>query len=88
MEKRKLGIVPITQELELKDFTWKIKDITIDVDNVSVSVDVVMWENHAKHERTFKFNPNVGSPAYNKLVDIINVTQNKIETFGQFKDSI
>lgn len=55
MEYYKDGTVQITAELTLKDFTWKIKGTCYNWETHKAIIEVVMWENHYTHSRSFAF---------------------------------
>lgn len=42
-------------DIELKNFEWKIKGVTYDWDNDLALVEVHAWEKHKVHSRTFSF---------------------------------
>lgn len=84
---RKTGTVQVTDELELKDFNWTIDNIRIDITNKEVTVEVLMWENHHKHSRVFRFTPNPGTAVHTKLVDLFDIAKAKLLTMPMFEGS-
>lgn len=84
---KKTGTIQLTGELTLKDFSWEIARVDIDVLNKEVKIEVLMWENHFKHSRVFTFTPNVGSVAYTKVTDFIDLAKARLLAMPMFKDS-
>lgn len=51
----KEGTIQITADLELKDFTWQLESIHWHISTRKLTLEVLMWEKHLKHSRSFTF---------------------------------
>jgi hypothetical protein len=83
----KEGTTTLTEDLTLKDFTWDISNIFIDVENKEVKVEVLMWEKHHRHSRVFTFKPAQGTSTFTKIVDLINIAKTRLLTMPMFQGS-
>jgi hypothetical protein len=57
---KKNGIIQIDDYLTLKDFEWELEEIRFKRSSQKLFLEVLMWEKHAKHSRTFEFDVPAG----------------------------
>lgn len=79
----KSGVTQITDELALGDFHWQLIYIGLNLVTETPEAEVVMWENHAKHQRKFEF---IAPPEYNQST-LISACISQLLQMPQFENS-